>query len=206
MLFLIWQMGLLLLIAVGLGVLLGYRIWSGPGRSDELVEAREEAAELRRENETLARRLGETGASRSADRSEPEDDPGKAVAAPADPVVPDSEDDEPMELESSDSEAALDAEPEEPALVSPANPVTPEASSQDSVAGMPKGSDDDLKKIKGLGPKAEAALKKGGVSRLADIAAWSDADIDRWDAEINGRGRIRRDDWVGQAKQLTSRD
>ncbi|MFT6542556.1 MAG: putative flap endonuclease-1-like 5' DNA nuclease, partial [Maricaulis maris] len=52
-------------------------------------------------------------------------------------------------------------------------------------------------------PKAAAALKTGGVTSVAQIAAWTDADIERWDAAINGRGRIVRDDWVGQAKKLT---
>lgn len=63
-------------------------------------------------------------------------------------------------------------------------------------------SEDDLTRIKGLGPKAEAALKAGGVTRLAQIAAWSDADVEAWDARINGRGRIVRDNWVAQAREL----
>ncbi|CAN7245105.1 5' DNA nuclease [Rhizobium rhizogenes] len=61
---------------------------------------------------------------------------------------------------------------------------------------------DDLKRISGIGPKLEQVLNGRGVLRVADIAAWSDRDIDRIDAELGFDGRIRRDDWVGQARAL----
>ena len=58
---------------------------------------------------------------------------------------------------------------------------------------------------RGLGPKAAEKLKAEGVTSLEDIANWSDEDIDRFDEKIAGRGRIRRDNWVGQAKELTGK-
>ena len=58
--------------------------------------------------------------------------------------------------------------------------------------------------IKGLGPKAAASLNEAGIASLAQIAAWSEADIASWDERINGRGRIVRDDWVGQARRLSA--
>ena len=61
---------------------------------------------------------------------------------------------------------------------------------------------DDLTQIKGLGPKAAEKLSGAGVTTVSQIANWSDADVERYDALINGRGRITRDDWVGQARQL----
>ncbi len=61
---------------------------------------------------------------------------------------------------------------------------------------------DDLKRISGVGPKLEQILNGLGILRFADIAAWSDADIERIDAELGFEGRIRRDDCVGQAKAL----
>ena len=63
---------------------------------------------------------------------------------------------------------------------------------------------DDLTKIKGLGPKAAAALAKLGVTSLAQIANWTDDDVARMDEAINGRGRIARDEWVKQAKALSN--
>ncbi|MBN8953904.1 MULTISPECIES: NADH-ubiquinone oxidoreductase [unclassified Rhizobium] len=61
---------------------------------------------------------------------------------------------------------------------------------------------DDLKRISGIGPKLEQVLNGRDIKRFADIAAWSDADVERIDAEFGFDGRIRRDDWVGQAKAL----
>ncbi|MQB43463.1 5' DNA nuclease [Rhizobium sp. ICMP 5592] len=61
---------------------------------------------------------------------------------------------------------------------------------------------DDLKRISGIGPKLEQVLNGRGILRVADIAAWSDADVARIDEELGFDGRIRRDDWVGQARAL----
>ncbi len=64
---------------------------------------------------------------------------------------------------------------------------------------------DDLKLIAGIGPKLEQVLNKKGIRTFADIAAWSDQDVASLDAELGVDGRIRRDDWVGQAKVLATR-
>ncbi len=58
----------------------------------------------------------------------------------------------------------------------------------------------DLTEIKGIGPKAAQALNAEGVTSFAQIAAWTAKDVAAWDEKLNGRGRIVRDDWVGQAK------
>lgn len=62
---------------------------------------------------------------------------------------------------------------------------------------------DDLKQIKGVGPKLEDLLHENGVTQFAQIAAWDDEKIDHF-AELIGRmgGRIRSDDWVAQARVL----
>lgn len=66
---------------------------------------------------------------------------------------------------------------------------------------------DDLARIKGVGPKLVALLGDMGVTTFVQIAAWSDADIERIDAKL-GRfaGRITRDQWVDQAKMLAAGD
>ena len=66
---------------------------------------------------------------------------------------------------------------------------------------------DDLTRIKGLGPKLAEQLRGLGVTGFAQIAAWDDAEIDRIDAQLGRfQGRIRRDDWPGQAKLLAAGD
>lgn len=69
------------------------------------------------------------------------------------------------------------------------------------------GAADDLTRIKGLGPKLAATLADLGVTRFDQIAAWTDADIDRVDAQLGRfQGRIRRDGWVEQAGYLANDD
>ncbi|MBD2841224.1 hypothetical protein [Erythrobacter rubeus] len=69
------------------------------------------------------------------------------------------------------------------------------------------GEADDLKQIKGLGPKLVTMLAELGVTRFDQIAAWSDADVERVDAKLGRfKGRITRDQWVEQAKLLAAGD
>ena len=80
------------------------------------------------------------------------------------------------------------------------------ASATPASASAPAGGD-DLTRIKGLGPKLSATLHGMGVTTFAQIAAWDDAEIDRVDAQMGRfQGRIRRDDWVGQAAMLAAGD
>lgn len=66
---------------------------------------------------------------------------------------------------------------------------------------------DDLRKIKGLGPKMLTLLHALGITRFEQIAAWSDADLDELDGKLGAfAGRPRRDNWVEQARLLASGD
>ena len=66
---------------------------------------------------------------------------------------------------------------------------------------------DDLKRIKGVGPKLEKLLNSLGVTSFSQIAAWDDDEIDRIDAQLGAfAGRIRRDDWPAQARYLAAGD
>lgn len=69
---------------------------------------------------------------------------------------------------------------------------------------MPPGDPDDLKRIAGIGPALERRLHGIGVTKIEQIANFSDEDIDNVDAVLNFKGRIQRDDWVGQARALLS--
>ena len=73
------------------------------------------------------------------------------------------------------------------------------------VAATPEG--DDLRKIKGLGPKMLTLLHSLGITRFEQIAAWSDADLDELDGKLGAfAGRPRRDSWVEPARLLASGD
>lgn len=64
---------------------------------------------------------------------------------------------------------------------------------------------DDLKEIKGVGPKLETLLHDLGIYHFDQIASWGAAEVAWMDANLKGfRGRVSRDDWVGQAGILAS--
>lgn len=66
---------------------------------------------------------------------------------------------------------------------------------------------DDLTRIKGVGPKLSALLASLGITRFAQIAAWSDEDLARVDAQLGSfAGRPARDQWIEQAKLLAGGD
>ena len=70
----------------------------------------------------------------------------------------------------------------------------------------PQGAPDDLKKIKGVGPKLEKELNGAGVFHFSQIASWTAKEV-AWadDNLLDGfKGRISRDNWVSQAKELAT--
>jgi predicted flap endonuclease-1-like 5' DNA nuclease len=65
------------------------------------------------------------------------------------------------------------------------------------------GAPDDLKLIVGVGPVLERMLHQLGVTTFRQVAFWSERDIDEFDAKLHEfPGRIRRDEWVTQARSL----
>lgn len=71
--------------------------------------------------------------------------------------------------------------------------------------GPRAGGADDLKRIKGIGPKMEDLCNDLGFYHFDQIAAWS-ADEVRWvDQNLKGfKGRVSRDTWVDQAGLLAA--
>ena len=67
------------------------------------------------------------------------------------------------------------------------------------------GKADDLKMIKGVGPKLETLLHSMGFYHYDQIAGWSDKEVAWVDENLEGfKGRVSRDNWVEQAKQLAT--
>ena len=71
-----------------------------------------------------------------------------------------------------------------------------------AAAAVPAGAADDLKKLSGVGPALEKKLIEGGVTTFAQIAAWTEEDIAAMDEKLSFKGRIEREGWVEQAKEL----
>lgn len=63
----------------------------------------------------------------------------------------------------------------------------------------------DLKKLSGVGPALEKKLIAAGVTSLEQVATWTEADVTKIDEELSFKGRIEREGWIAQAKELTAK-
>lgn len=71
--------------------------------------------------------------------------------------------------------------------------------------GPGEGGADNLKEIKGIGPKLEKVCHGLGVYHFSQIAAWSEDEVAWANANLVGfKGRVTRDNWVEQAKILAA--
>ncbi|VAW23803.1 NADH-ubiquinone oxidoreductase chain E [hydrothermal vent metagenome] len=96
-----------------------------------------------------------------------------------------------------------------PAAAAPA--PKPQAKSETSAApdGKPKplsgprdGKKDDLKRIKGVGPKIEKTLNGLGIYHFDQVAQWSPKSVDWINGFISFKDRIQREKWIDQAAKL----
>lgn len=93
------------------------------------------------------------------------------------------------------------------AAAPPPTPPQPAATAGDKPQTLdaPRGgAADNLKKIRGVGPKLEALLHSMGVYHYDQIAGWSDREVAWVDQNLVGfKGRVSRDNWVDQARVLS---
>ena len=76
-----------------------------------------------------------------------------------------------------------------------------------AVVVPPAGPVDDLRRIKGLGPKVAARFGELGITRFEQLAALDAAGQAALDAQLGSfAGRMARDRWVEQAALLASDD
>ena len=99
----------------------------------------------------------------------------------------------------------------DPIVVEPVAPAPIETTVPPAPAPAPaaviEGEADNLMRMKGIGPKLAAQLNALGITRYAQIAAWTESDIASVDAQLGAfKGRPVRDQWVDQAKYLASGD
>lgn len=80
-----------------------------------------------------------------------------------------------------------------------------EGSKPEMLTGARDGGADNLKEIKGVGPKMEKMLNEMGVYHFDQVAGWSAQEVAWVDANLKGfKGRVSRDGWVEQAKILAA--
>ena len=121
-------------------------------------------------------------AASAAPMEAPEPEPKPAVPAPdpASAATPDKGD-----ADAAIAEEAAPSDDDKPELLTAARATGP----------------DDLKRIKGIGPKLEKLCNQLGVWHFDQIASWSDREVAWVDFYLEGfKGRIERDEWGAQAK------
>ncbi len=110
------------------------------------------------------------------------------------------------------SDAATPAQPEAAAAKVTEPKAEPKAEATETVeekapetlTAAREGGADDLKLLKGVGPKLEQTLNELGFFHFDQIAKWTEAEVAWVDARLKFKGRIERDGWIDQAKQLAS--
>jgi small subunit ribosomal protein S2 len=85
-------------------------------------------------------------------------------------------------------------------------PGEPEASGAErfELLTAPRGAPDDLAKLTGVGPQIVKKLNDHGVFHYWQIAAMTQEESDKLDADLKLSGRVARDHWVDQARTLTA--
>lgn len=122
--------------------------------------------------------------------SAPAEAPAKADSAPA--ASPTQADPTPADQPSGTGQAAGTA----PADVS-------EDDKPEMMSAPREGGPDNLKEIKGVGPKLETMLHGMGIYHFDQISKWTERELAWVDQNLQGfKGRATRDNWVSQAKTL----
>ncbi|AOE50110.1 50S ribosomal protein L21 [Kangiella sediminilitoris] len=90
---------------------------------------------------------------------------------------------------------ALDGS-KKPAKKAPAKKAAPKKAAAKKTDG------DDLTQLSGVGPVIVKKLNEAGVTTFKQIAEWTAEDVARLDEELSFKGRIERENWIDQAKEL----
>ncbi|MEM1233876.1 MAG: hypothetical protein AAGH70_07085 [Pseudomonadota bacterium] len=124
--------------------------------------------------------------------------PAPAAAAPAAPAAAPAEAVAPVEAVAP-AAAALKPAPAAEA------PATAEGTRPEALSAARDGKADNLKEIKGIGPKLERLCNSLGFYHFDQIAGWSADEVAWVDQNLEGfKGRVTRDEWVAQAKILAA--
>ncbi|MEX0305949.1 MAG: NADH-quinone oxidoreductase subunit NuoE [Ruegeria sp.] len=108
--------------------------------------------------------------------------------------------------------AATKAAPKPPKAPAPVKPAVKQAAEAkaskedqpETLSSARDGKPDDLKMLKGVGPKLEETLNELGFYHYDQIAAWTPEQVAWVDARLKFKGRIERDGWIEQSAKLAA--
>ena len=188
--FLLGEIWLLLAVAALIGLIVGWLIWGrvsvatgDNGAAEAALRAELDACRAR--GRDAEARLAALGADLAAARTQA----AMAAETMAAPVA------ETMAAPVADAAAA----------VAVATAVEEVGTKPTTLSAPRGGAPDDLKLIKGIGPKLEALCNRLGFWHFDQIANWSAEEIAWVDVNLEAfKGRVTRDDWVAQARVLAA--
>ena len=171
--FLLSEMVVLLVLAAVVGLIAGWILWGRRAAPDTSYEARL-MADL-----AAAKRAGDEKSARIAMLED------QLATAQSHRAGTDH-------LQADEMPVAAIAPEAEPLAAEPAKPA--------ALAGPRGGQPDDLTRIRGVGPKLMKLVNDLGFYHFDQIAAWTPAEVAWVDDNLTGfKGRVSRDNWVGQA-------
>jgi len=104
--------------------------------------------------------------------------------------------------ESSKSESKIDSGSAIPAAVEATTSADSTSAEAPKFLDAPNGEADDLKRILGIGPVLEENLNNMGIYHFSQVAEFTQTDTENINTYLNFPGRIERDDWISQAREL----
>ena len=96
---------------------------------------------------------------------------------------------------------AFEAPVEEELVTETAEPIFTSTETFELLAA-PRGAPDDLAKLPGVGPQIVKKINEAGLFHYWQLAAMTDADVAKVDADLKLNGRMARDKWVEHARTL----
>lgn len=129
--------------------------------------------------------------------------PAERAAAPAPPEKPKAEPAAPVAAAVAPEPAPDRAAPKDVGADEESLAAADAAGTRPAGISEPRGGTaDKLTKVKGIGPVNEKRLHSLGVFHFDQIAAWGEQEIAWVDTFLTFKGRIERENWVGQAAEL----
>lgn len=96
---------------------------------------------------------------------------------------------------------AFEAPVEEELVTETAEPIFTSTETFELLAA-PRGAPDDLAKLPGVGPQIVKKINEAGLFHYWQLAAMTDDDVAKVDADLKLNGRMARDKWVEHARAL----
>ena len=198
---LFWQIVVFVLVAAALGFVIGWLTRGaraqggmapaladdGEGLRMELTAARDAQGQLET-SLAEARELADSMGSRARGLEEAQERSRERIAR--------------LEQELSEARTARDHPGSSERAAT--GPTAPRPGTPPPALPSPEGAPDDLKKISGIGPGIEKTLHELGIYHFRQIAQLTPDHVAWIDHHLRFRGRIQREDWIGQARRLAA--